>query len=112
PADCTKSSLIAVFRNLTCARLRKQESRSRLSEKNPAEAGPGAHSLREILSQPECWTACLNELPEIISAQKILETFASAREWLFVGCGSSYYIALAAAASWTAITGQRARAIP
>jgi len=83
-----------------------------LSDTNPGSASPGAHSLIEILSQPECWTACLNELPEIISAQKIIETFSGAREWLFVGCGSSYYIALAAAASWTAITRQRARAIP
>lgn len=33
-------------------------------------------------------------------------------EWIFIGCGSSYYIALAAAASWIAITGTRARALP
>jgi glucosamine--fructose-6-phosphate aminotransferase (isomerizing) len=31
---------------------------------------------------------------------------------VFIGCGSSYYIALAAAASWTALTGLRARAAP
>ncbi len=73
---------------------------------------PGAHSLGEILSQPRCWTSCLNDLPQSIAAHKIRETFASAREWLFVGCGSSYYIALAAAASWSGITGLRARAIP
>jgi glucosamine--fructose-6-phosphate aminotransferase (isomerizing) len=33
-------------------------------------------------------------------------------EWLFVGCGTSYYIALSAAASFTAITGMPARAVP
>src|SRR5438046_9275090 len=37
--------------------------------------------------------------------------FHDATEWLFIGCGSSYYIALAAAASWKMITGRRARAI-
>ena len=31
---------------------------------------------------------------------------------MFVGCGSSYYIALSAAAAWSSITGMRARAIP
>jgi glucosamine--fructose-6-phosphate aminotransferase (isomerizing) len=38
--------------------------------------------------------------------------FGSATEWLFIGCGSSYYIGLAAAATCSAITGKRARAIP
>jgi glucosamine--fructose-6-phosphate aminotransferase (isomerizing) len=33
-------------------------------------------------------------------------------EWLFVGCGTSYYIALSAAASVTSITGMPARAVP
>ena len=37
--------------------------------------------------------------------------FHDATELLFIGCGSSYYIALAAAASWKMITGRRARAI-
>ncbi|HXZ42225.1 MAG TPA: SIS domain-containing protein, partial [Terriglobales bacterium] len=35
-----------------------------------------------------------------------------ADEWLFIGCGSSYYVALCAAASMTALTGLRARAVP
>ena len=37
---------------------------------------------------------------------------AAGSEWLFVGCGSSYYLATVAAASWASITGFRARAIP
>jgi glutamine---fructose-6-phosphate transaminase (isomerizing) len=40
------------------------------------------------------------------------QDFGSATEWLFIGCGSSYYISLAAAATWSAITGKSARAIP
>ena len=82
------------------------------NKNNLAKILPGAHSLTEILSQPQCWTNCLRELQENIVSQHIPEAFRYAREWLFVGCGSSYYIALAAAASWSAITGLRARAIP
>jgi len=37
---------------------------------------------------------------------------AAGTEWLFIGCGSSYYLASVAAASWTFITGFRAHAIP
>lgn len=76
------------------------------------KGGRGAHSLNEILSQPRCWGECLKQLEEKGAIEKIREGFAGAREWLFIGCGSSYYIGLAAAASWSALTGLRARAIP
>ncbi len=76
------------------------------------KGGRGAHSLNEILSQPRCWSQCLKKLEEKEAIEKIRERFAGTREWLFVGCGSSYYIGLAAAASWSALTGLRARAIP
>lgn len=45
------------------------------------------------------------------SLAQIRKPFHSASEWLFIGCGSSYYIALAAASSWSRITGMRTRAI-
>jgi len=75
-------------------------------------AGLGAHSLAEILSQPQFWGSCLEALERKGSLAEIRQPFRSAREWLFVGCGSSYYIALSAAAAWSSITGMRARAIP
>lgn len=75
-------------------------------------SGPGAHALAEILSQPHCWGSCLKELEKKNLIEQIREQFANAREWLFIGCGSSYYIGLAAAASWSRLTGLRARAIP
>jgi glutamine---fructose-6-phosphate transaminase (isomerizing) len=72
----------------------------------------GAHSLSEILSQPQCWEACLAELEKHHTIAEITKTFAHAPEWLFIGCGSSYYVALAAAATMKALTGRSARAIP
>lgn len=73
---------------------------------------PGADSLSEILSQPQFWGRCLEGLEREGSLARIRQPFHSARQWLFIGCGSSYYIALAAAAAWSRITGIRARAIP
>jgi glucosamine--fructose-6-phosphate aminotransferase (isomerizing) len=72
----------------------------------------GAHSLAEILSQPECWRSCLASLRQSGLLEKVRDTFGDADEWLFIGCGSSYYVALCAAASMTALTGLRARAVP
>jgi len=75
-------------------------------------SSPGASSLAEILSQPQFWGQCLEALEREGSLTEVRRPFASATEWLFVGCGSSYYIALSAAAAWSAITGMRARAVP
>lgn len=73
---------------------------------------PGAHSRAEILSQPERWSSCLSMLREKRTLEAVRERFAGPGEWLFVGCGSSYYIALSAAATMSLLGGRRARAVP
>ena len=69
-------------------------------------------TLAEILSQPEIWRQCLSELESSGAIREILDEAKSRTEWTFIGCGSSFYLAEAAAASWTMMTGQRARAVP
>lgn len=81
-------------------------------ELQPQSSALGAYSLAEILSQPRCWADCLKRLESAEIIRDICRRVGNASEWIFIGCGSSYYIALAAAASWTAITGTRARALP
>ena len=73
---------------------------------------PGEHSLAEILSQPQCWETCLTELSRSQIVKEVVARFNHAAEWLFIGCGSSYYVALAAAATMKSLTGRSARAIP
>jgi len=70
-----------------------------------------SHTLREILSQPQCWSNCLQQLkasPELSAAANLRKPGA---EWLFIGCGSSYYLAMSAAATFNYF-GLPARAIP
>ncbi len=69
-------------------------------------------TLAEILSQPQAWQAELAHLERNPLIEEILEKTASSVEWLFVGCGSSFYLAEAAAYSWIKLTGMRARALP
>jgi glucosamine--fructose-6-phosphate aminotransferase (isomerizing) len=69
------------------------------------------HTLREIFSQPQCWRQCLAELAaseDLIAASRLAK---SATEWLLVGCGSSYYAAMAAASTLVHL-GLSARAVP
>jgi glucosamine--fructose-6-phosphate aminotransferase (isomerizing) len=68
-------------------------------------------TLQEILSQPSTWEVCL----EFLQTQSEFRHFrerATTMEWLFIGCGTSFYLAQVAAASFTAITGMRARSLP
>jgi glucosamine--fructose-6-phosphate aminotransferase (isomerizing) len=73
---------------------------------------PETHTLSEILSQPQCWADCLLALQKSHEIETALRQLPARSDWLFIGCGSSFYIAQTAASSWTALTGQRARAVP
>ncbi len=65
-----------------------------------------------MLSQGTVWQSVLTELESNHSAESILGTDSRGASWLFVGCGTSFYLAQAAADSWTTITGEAARAVP
>ena len=69
-------------------------------------------TLEEILSQPRIWRQCLTDLHRTGVIDGILQEAKSRTEWVFIGCGSSFYLAEAAAATWTLLTGQAARALP
>jgi glutamine---fructose-6-phosphate transaminase (isomerizing) len=71
-----------------------------------------SHTWSEILSQGKIWTSVLDELRTSPTVERILQTSANKRLWLFIGCGTSFYLAEAAAISWMMLTGQPARAIP
>jgi len=75
-------------------------------------SGSGVHSLAEILSQPECWHECFEDLNSGGVLRLVAERFEAARGWLFIGCGSSYYVALSAAVTTTALTRLPAQAVP
>src|SRR5208283_16117 len=72
----------------------------------------GAATLREIHSQPEVWGRCLNTLDKLDLELLAGDKNPMTHEWLFVGCGTSYYLAQAAAATFTVLTGTTARAVP
>jgi glutamine---fructose-6-phosphate transaminase (isomerizing) len=67
---------------------------------------------KEIVSQGDVWQSVLQELKQGSAADKILGGDSRKSAWLFVGCGTSFYLAEAAAASWTLLTGEQARAVP
>ena len=62
---------------------------------------PGEHTLQEILSQPHIWSETETQLREARLLEKISNLFSPRSPWLFVGCGSSYYLSQLIATLWT-----------
>jgi glucosamine--fructose-6-phosphate aminotransferase (isomerizing) len=74
-------------------------------------AAHGSGTKREIMSQTQAWSGSLQHFKSSSIVQTVLDKTSSRTEWLFVGCGTSFYLAEAAAASWKTLTGQSARAV-
>src|SRR5215212_11015330 len=70
------------------------------------------HTWREIQSQPEAWAAALDLLRAHADELRALGQSGSYDSVIFTGCGSPYYLALAAAATFQELTGRPARGIP
>jgi len=65
-------------------------------------------TYREIKSQTEAWRQALVEVARI----KSMLNAADYEQVIFTGCGSTYYLSLAAAALYQELTGRTARAVP
>ena len=71
----------------------------------------GVHTRNEITSQPGAWADALDVVEK---ARKDLDLLLRAEydQVLFTGCGSTYYLSLAAAALFQESTGRITRAVP
>ena len=71
----------------------------------------GKFTYAEIIDQPAAWAEGLN----LVQAEKTTLASMLSGEYdqvLFTGCGSTYYLSLAAAALFQELTGNQARAVP
>jgi len=65
----------------------------------------GQHTIDEIHSQPELWCRTLETMLGPASPLAELDGYGLRGPMLFTGCGSSYYLSLAAAAAWSRFAG-------
>jgi glucosamine--fructose-6-phosphate aminotransferase (isomerizing) len=70
------------------------------------------HTWREIQSQPEAWAAALELVRSNTAELRALARDSRYDLVVFTGCGSPYYLALAAATFYQELSGQPARAVP
>jgi len=64
------------------------------------------------MNQPEAWRAAADATLSDIAGLKRIFDYNEFDEIIFCGCGTSYYLALSAAACFQQITSMRARALP
>lgn len=76
------------------------------------EQKAGQKTREEILSEPGIWKQCLDELDRSGKLRQLNEELPAKAEYVFVGCGSSFYLAQVAAATWSLLTGGNSRALP
>jgi glucosamine--fructose-6-phosphate aminotransferase (isomerizing) len=69
-------------------------------------------TLSEIQNQPQVWSECLSLLQQTDLSGLTAGREPERAEWIFVGCGTSFYLAQAAACSLSLLLNVSARAMP
>jgi glucosamine--fructose-6-phosphate aminotransferase (isomerizing) len=72
----------------------------------------GHHTLQEILSQPATWLETARQFEKNAELLEISQIFSAQQPWLFVACGSSYYLSRTIAAQWTKLLQVACTAVP
>jgi glutamine---fructose-6-phosphate transaminase (isomerizing) len=72
----------------------------------------GKHTHTEILNQPDVWSAALHTLQLQMNEIRSFYQDGKFDTIVFTGCGSTYYLAIAAAAVMQQVVGISARAVP
>ena len=78
-----------------------KRSKKSVSRPGKSKSRPAEHTLAEIFSQPHIWAETSLHLKKFHMLDHLADTFSPRSPWLFVGCGSSYYLSRLIAALWT-----------
>jgi glucosamine--fructose-6-phosphate aminotransferase (isomerizing) len=79
--------------------VQKKKPRSSRRPKN-AGAAAGQHTQAEIFSQPILWRETAEQLARHGTLDELSRIFSPRSPWLFVACGSSYYLSQLTVAVW------------
>jgi glucosamine--fructose-6-phosphate aminotransferase (isomerizing) len=72
----------------------------------------GEHTREEILSQPATWSETARRFGKNGELDQVAQIFSPREPWLFVACGSSYYLSRTIAAQWTSLLQVGCTAVP
>jgi glucosamine--fructose-6-phosphate aminotransferase (isomerizing) len=83
--------------------LRKFTGKKVRAARKPHDSAPtpAQHTLSEILSQPATWRETARQLEQQGMLDLVSKAFFPGSPWLFLACGSSYYLSQLVATLWT-----------
>jgi glucosamine--fructose-6-phosphate aminotransferase (isomerizing) len=92
-------------------RVSKKKKGTARDGKTASEAA-GQQTLQEILSQPATWRETRRHFEQNAELDKVYQLFSPKEPWLFVACGSSYYLSSTIAAQWSRLLQVPCTAVP
>lgn len=81
-------------------------------DRKAANVHAGVHTQAEISSQPATWTETARRFEASGELAQIARIFSPQEPWLFVACGSSYYLSQTIAAQWAKLLRTQCAAVP
>jgi len=83
--------------------LRKMAGKKLRAARKAHDSAPtlAQHTLSEILSQPATWRETARQLEQHGMLELVSKVFFPGSPWLFLACGSSYYLSQLVATLWT-----------
>jgi glutamine---fructose-6-phosphate transaminase (isomerizing) len=96
----------------TSLRTGSREKLRAAGKAHDSAAAAGRHTLSEILSQPAVWRETSKQLEQQGTLEQLVKIFFPRSPWLFLACGSSYYLSQIAATLWTRELQARCTAVP
>jgi glucosamine--fructose-6-phosphate aminotransferase (isomerizing) len=90
--------------------LKKNAAAARL--RRSAAPVAGHQTRQEIFSQPETWVETARRFEQDGTIARTLQNFTKEGPWLFVACGSSYYLSRTIVAQWAQLFQRRCTAVP
>jgi glucosamine--fructose-6-phosphate aminotransferase (isomerizing) len=81
-------------------------------EAHDSKPAAGRHTLSEILSQPAVWRETSKQIEQQGTLEQLVKIFFPRSPWLFLACGSSYYLSQIVATLWSRQLQARCTAVP
>lgn len=83
-----------------------------MRDKRAALPVVGRETIQEILSQPAAWMETARQFEQNADMLRAFQSFSPGEPWLFVACGSSYYLSETIASQWTKLLKGPSTAVP